>query len=339
MAAVTDPLIFLRSLSPHTPPDMIYILAGEEEYYIDKLEKRIVETYLEPEAIDFSFKVFYGMEANTDEILATARRFPMMSRYNIVVVREAQYLSHLDLLQNLADFPVPTTILILSFKGKMPDGRSKFVKSVREKFKYIESKKIYDNQLNPHIAMMAEEKGLKISLAACNLLAENIGSNLQRLSKEIDKLRLIPDAQGRTLSEEDIRQYTSVSKVFNNFELLRALAIKDAQRSMMIALNLADEQKKVPVQTTIGLLFNYFSLLLIAAHSSDKSERGLMATLDIKARFQVINYVQGIRKYSPTKIRHILSYIRHSDARSKGMYGGDPEAKEILNDLIYFILH
>lgn len=339
MPTLTDPTQALQQIRSDIAPHLIYILAGEEEYYIDKIEKKLVDTYVDPETRDFNFRQYYGAETSAEEVIASVRRFPMMGQHNVVVVREAQGLLQLEALQNLVSFPVPSSILILSFKGKMPDGRSAFVKTVKEKYLFVESRKIYENHLPTHIAHISKEHGVSISLAASQLLAENVGSDLQRIEKEIEKLRLAPQSSSRTLIEEDIRRYTSVSKVYNNFELLKALSTRNFGQSMKIVDNLSAEQKKVPIQLTLSTLFSYFTLLLQASLCANKSEQGLMKALELKARFQVFNYSNGVKNYSPRKIRQIIAYLRKCDARSKGMYGGDADAKAILFDLVYFILN
>lgn len=318
---------------------MVYILAGDEDYFIDRIEKKIINTYLEEEQKDFNLRQFYGLDTTVEEVLAVSRKYPMMSQYNIVVVREAQALARAEELKNLIDFPVSTTILVLCYKGKMPDARSKFVAAVKKDYIFVECKSLYERQLPGYIEMIAQEYGLRLNGAAVQLLIENIGSNLQRIEKEVEKLSLVPDASKRVLIDEDITRYTTVSKVYNNFELLRALAMKNEADAMKITYNLIAEQKKVPLPTTLSMLFNYFSMLLCVLRSPNKSEEGIMKVLDLRNTYQTTNYKLGLRNYSQGKVRLIVAYLRRCDARSKGLYGGNPDPGAILRDLMFFILH
>ena len=88
----------------------LYLLMGEEPYYIDKVTQIIEETVLTPEERDFNQTVLYGLDANAAQIADMAKRFPMMAQYQVIIVKEAQNLKGWDRLTHYFEHPSPTTI-------------------------------------------------------------------------------------------------------------------------------------------------------------------------------------------------------------------------------------
>ena len=347
----------LQEIRPDRKPYPIYILMGEEEYFTDKIEKKILTTYLpHEEEWDFNYTLLYGADTNWVDILATCRRYPMGGSRTIVVVREAQVLfraggggdsdgggsQSLDMLMTLVDRPNPYNILVLCLKGgKKVSRRGKQIKKIEEEGMIVESPEIRDYQIEPYIQPLANERGLTLDFSAVRLVAERIGTDLSRMDSEFEKLQTALSPQEmRMVTPDMVLRYTSINKEFSVFDLRRAIAERNLARAMQIAKSLSEDEKRVPVQMLLPQIFDYFANLLIAFYApAPRNEQAVMQQLGINRSFFVKEYMQGLRNYKAYKVTQIISYLRLCDARSKGMYGGEGDSEEILVDLVMFIFN
>lgn len=356
MPFTDQPQSILRDIRPDRDPYPIYILMGEEEYFTDKIEKKILSTYLpNEEERDFNYTLVYGADTNMDDLLTICRRYPMGSKRTLVIVREAQTLirgggedsesgggQSLATLSTLIDRPNPYNILVLAFKGgKKLSRRGQFVKRLEEVAMIVDSPEIRDYQIEPYIRPLANEHNLTLDSKAVQLVAERIGTDLTRMESEFEKLNtaLTPEDRRRVTSDM-ILKYTGVNKEYSVFDLRKAIAERNLARAIGIAKSLSDNDKRVPVQMLLPQLFDFFANLLAAFYTpTPRTEQAVMAQLGITRSFFVKEYMQGLRNYSPFKVTQIVSYLRRCDARSKGMYGEEGESEEILTDLILFIFN
>lgn len=347
------PLEILSQIRTDQKPFPIYILMGEEEYFTDKIEKKIVSTYMPDEGErDFNHSVLYGSSCTIEDIIATCRRYPMGGERTIVVVREAQGLitastsesgsgQPLAGLTQLLSHPNPFNILVVCIKGgKKLNRRMAFVKELERGGVLVESKEIRDYQITPYIQPIAAEHGLQLSMQAQDMVAQRIGTDLTRLDSEMEKLSTALVAEARQMvTPEMVLEYTGWNKEFSVFDLRKALAYGQRGEAMKVVMALAADEKKTPVQMILPQLFSYFANLLIAFYATDRqSEQSVMKQLGISNRFFVQEYMAGLRHYKASKVLNIIKYIRKCDARSKGMYSDEGSGEEILVDLVLFIM-
>lgn len=205
----------------------------------------------------------------------------------------------------------------------------------------IDSKEIRDYQIEPYIQPIASEHRLQLSFQAVQLVAERIGTDLLRLDSELEKLATaLPEEAKRMVTPEMVMEYTSFGKEYSVFDLRKALAYKQRGVAMQIAMSLASDEKRAPVQMLLPQIFSYFANLLIAFYAPNRnSEQSVMQQLSITNRFFVKEYMAGMRNYPPRKVKDIITYLRRCDARSKGLYSDEGSSKEILTDLVLFILN
>lgn len=351
MPYTDKPLDVLKSISPKKSPYPIYLLAGEEPYFTDKIERKLVATYMPEEARDFNYTLLYGSSVSVQDIIAACRRVPLGSERTLVVVREAQELmrggdsddgggSQLAPLIQLLEHPNPQNVLILSVKGKRPNRRVTLFKRIEKDGLFVDSSALKERQVLSYVPGIAEEHGLMLQHDAVAMVAEHIGTDLQRMDSEMEKLAtaLTPEERG-SVTKEQVLKYTGLNKEYSIFDLKSALARKDRGRAMQIAMAFAADERKTPVQMVIPVLFGYFSDLLVAFYAKDKSEQGVMAELGIERSFLVKDYMLGLRHYRANKVAQIITYLRRCDARSKGMYSDEGAPDEILIDLVLFILN
>lgn len=320
----------------------VYFLQGDEPFYIDQITDYIESKVLNASEKGFNQLVMYGKDVSMDMVMANAKRYPMMSDKQVVIVKEAQDIQDLGkeqgqkLLENYLKNPLPSTILVFAHKYKTI-GRNKTLGKNIDKFAVmVDSKRLYDNQVPDWVERYIESKGFKIDQKARFMLAENIGNNLERLSNEIDKM-LINLRDATTIDEHMIQKYIGISKDYNVFELQKAISFRNVFKANQIINYFAANPKEHPVILTISSLFAYFSKLLLLHHSKDKSENGLAQALGVN-RFFIKEYIQAGKNYPLPKVINNIHYLRQADLQSKGVNSGMDDSA-ILKELIYKLLH
>ena len=315
----------------------IYFLAGDEPFYIDKIVSYIEHHVLDESEKSFNQSILYGKETDMSVVINEAKRFPMMSPYQVVIVKEAQHLKITDELMAYGQNPQPTTILVFAYKGKKIDKRSKAGKFVATKLTYLETKKMYDDKLPNFVDSEIRLKGFTISPKAAMLLSESIGNDLSRIHNEIDKLGLIL-AKGAAVTAEVIEKNIGISKDYNNFELQKALAKRDVLRSNVIIKQFSQDPKDHSIVATITVLFNFFSKVLVYHSLKNKSMDNVAKELKVNPFFAK-DYVEAAKKYPLAKCVKIMSYLREYDLRSKGYGNGQSSHYDLMRELVFKIVH
>lgn len=318
----------------------IYLLMGEEPFFIDQITDRLLENVLEESERDFNQMIFYGADTNATTIINAARRFPMMSKYQLIVVREAQLIRDIELLSHYAQHPLSSTVLVVDYKYKTLDRRRSLASTVEKNGILFESKKIPDYKMPGFITALLKQRSIGIEPKAAQMLSDFLGNDLNHLAKELDKLAIILAEKAlKCVTPELVEQNIGISKEYNNFELIKALIAKDTLKANRIAQYFEKNPKSNPIQMTLPVLFNYFSNLLICYYTKDRSESGLMTALGLRSSYQVRDYQAGMRNFSAMKVFNIISEIRTTDARSKGVDNVSANDADLLKELLYKILH
>ncbi|RLD42602.1 MAG: DNA polymerase III subunit delta [Bacteroidetes bacterium] len=315
----------------------IYFLHGEEAYFIDQICDAIDNTVLSEGEKDFNQVVVYGRETDIPTIISMAKRFPMMASHQVILVKEAQNIKKIDKLLSYVENPQPSTILVFCHKYGKIDGRKKVIQRIKKSNVLFESKKLYDNQISPWINSYIKAKGYSISPTASLILSEYLGSDLSKISNEIEKL-IINGDKSKTIDELDVQEKIGISKDFNVFELQKALGKKNVMKSNQIINYFASDPKNHPLVMVIPILYNYFVNLGIIYTLQDKSPRSVASSLGINPYF-VNDIVSAARNYSYGKIIKIISYLREYDAKSKGVKNNSSNNHDLMKELIFKILH
>lgn len=317
----------------------VYYLMGEESYYIDRIADYMATTILTEEEKEFNQIILYASDTDLSTIINAAKRYPMMAEHQLIIVKEAQNLKNLDELSYYLQKPQPSTILVFCHKNGTLDRRKKITLEIEKNGVLYESKKIKETQLPAFIVNYLKRKGIEIEPKACELIAESIGSDLNRISSELDKLFLSLSPQQKRVTSELVEQHIGISKDFNNFELRNALIEKDVFKANQIIKYFEENPKNNPIQMSLSLIFSFFSNLMLAYYAPEKSEQGIATQLGLRSPWQSKDYMAAMRKYSALKVMHIISDIRECDARSKGVNNPSTESGELLRELIFKILH
>lgn len=317
----------------------VYYLMGEESYYIDRISEYIAQTVLNENEKEFNQTILYGADTDIATIINAAKRYPMMSKYQVVIVKEAQGVKNIDELSYYLQKPLESTILVLCHKHGVLDRRKKLAAEIEKVGVLFESKKIKDAQLTGFITSYLKRKSIEIKPKASEMMAEFVGTDLSRMAGELEKLIItLPKGQKR-ITPEQIEQNIGISKDYNNYELRNALIIKDVFKANQIIKYFEENPKTNPLQMTLSVLFNFFSNLMLAYYAPEKSEQGIAAQLGLKSPWQSKDYLAAMRKYSGVKVMQIIGEIRYCDAKSKGVGNSSLGDGELLRELVYKILH
>lgn len=317
----------------------VYYLMGEEAYYIDLIADYIEDKVLTETEKEFNLTVIYGNETDIASVINAAKRYPMMSEHQVIIVKEAQNLSNIDELSYYLQKPQPSTILVFCHKHGALDRRKKIAGEIEKVGILFESKKLKEGQLPAFISAYMKRKGTDIEPKAAAMLADFVGADLSRLTGEMEKL-VITLPHGKTrVTPEQVEQNIGISKDYNNFELRNALVEKDVLKANKIIRYFEDNPKTNPIQMTLAVLFGFFSNLMLAYYAPEKSEQGIAAFLGLKSPWQAREYQTAMRKYSGVKTMRIIGEIRQTDAKSKGVGNSSLSDGELLRELIFFILH
>lgn len=316
----------------------IYFLYGEEPYYIDLISNYIAQNTLTEAEKSFNQTVLYGKDSDGPSVINAARRFPMMSDKQVIIVKEAQELKDFDSLEHYVDKPLASTILVINYKYKKPDKRKKVFKLLTGNTISFESKKLYDNQVPGWITAYLAGRNYRIQPKAASLLAEFLGNDLAKITNEIDKLMIVLGEKENTITSEHIERNIGISKDYNQFELQKALGSKDVVKANRIINYFSENQKTNHITQTISSLYYYFSKLLIFYYLKDRSRQNVATVLKINPYF-VNDYVEAASNYRPTRVAEIISILRDYDMRSKGYEGDTTSAGNLLKELIFKILH
>ena len=315
----------------------IYFLMGEESYYIDKISDFIEETVLDEAEKGFNQQVMYGRDATIEDIVGAAKRYPMMAERQVLIVKEAQDLSrNIEKLVSYAENPQPTTVLVLNYKYKKLDKRKKLYKVIAKSGLIFESKKLYENQVSDWIRRVLSGKKYQVEPKAAQMLVEFLGSNLSKISNELDKLMLIL-SEGTIINPTHIEENIGISKDYNNFELRKAVGEKNVVKANRIIAYFAENPKNNPLVMTISLLNSFFTQLLLFHSLDDRSKNSVAKMLGVNPFF-VDEYFLAARNYPMRKVAQVIAFLRDADIKSKGV-GANQTNEDVLKELLFKILH
>ncbi len=318
----------------------IYILMGDESYYIDQISNYIQSHALPADQQAFDQTVVFGADVSGSQIADLAMQFPMMAPKRVIIVKEAQGLRSMDRLERYAQNPQPKTILVVCYKNGVMNKRSKFVSAVEKNGVVFESKKLREWQLPGHIRSYLQTKKFGIDDKSAAMIADNIGADLNRLYSELDKLVIsLPPGESR-VTPEMVERNIGVSKDFNSFELRDAIVNRNVLKANMIIKYFDNNPKAGSLFSFLPLLFSYFqNLMLVYYAPNNKDQNALAAYLDMKNAWGIKDYLVGMRNYTGRKTLQILQKLREIDAKSKGLDNPSTPVGDLMKELIFFILH
>lgn len=316
----------------------IYLFYGEESFFIDELTNYIQQNVLTETEKAFNQDVVYGKDVTATNLIELSRAFPMMANYRVVILKEAQGLKDFKNLEPYVQNPVNSTILVLSFKNTAKvDKRLKVFNLLSKNAVVFESKRLYENQVYPWIEKTLRENGLSIHTEALRLFYESIGADLSRLSNEIKKL-VITQEKGKQISKEDIAFNIGINRDYNIFELQKAIGLKDKLKCYQILDYFSKDPRANPLFATVNRLFDYFTKIIKLHMLQDKSKQSVANAAGVHPYFAE-EYLIAMKNYPMSKLIQIVSYLRETDMKLKGVGAVSISDADLSKELLYKILH
>jgi DNA polymerase-3 subunit delta len=311
---------------------------GDEPYYIDIVSDYIEKNVLSEEEKGFNQTVLYGRDVSIEDIVLTAKRYPMMAERQVVIVKEAQDLSRtIDKLESYADNPMPSTVLVICYKYKTLDKRKKTTKVLAKNGVVYESKKLYENQVGDWIKRILASKKYTIEPKANAMLVEFLGTNLGKINNELQKLQIVLPA-GSVITPKDIEENIGFSKDFNVFELRKAIGERNQLKAYTIAENFANNPKENPMVVTTSLVFGFFIQLLKYHGLKDRNPKNVAAVIGINPFF-IKEYDVALKNYPMKKVSQIVASLRDIDVKSKGVGANSMSNSDLLREMLYNIFN
>jgi len=318
-------------------PYPVYLLHGEEPYFIDQISDFFQDQLLNETEQVFNRRVFYGKETDFKTVLDEARQYPMMSSRRLVLVREAQEMKGMDEMVGYFENPVASTILVLCYKYKKFDQRTRAAKAIKQHGMVFESKPLYDNQVPDWILKEAFRRGIKIAPDACQLMAEYLGTDLGSIVQAIDKI-VISATPGEVVTARDLDDFIGIHKDFNVFELQKAIGQRDTVKAFRIIHYFEANPKASPMVMILANLYAYLAKLFAARAANARNDQDLMAALQLKSPFFLKEYKEALKHFSLPQLEEALLLLREYDLKYKGVNSKGVEEGALLKELVSRIL-
>ena len=321
----------------------IYLLMGEESYFIDAVAEQLAASILDEAVRAFNQITVYGRDSDAGQVVNLCRQMPMMGQYQVVIVKEAQQLKNLDKLSLYTQKPSPTTILVICHKEKNVDKRSAFYKGCAANGVVLESVRPRDYEIAAWLQQFIRRRGLEIDPKALAMLTDHLGTDISKIANELQKLTVSLPEGTRRITDRDIEANIGISKDFNNFELCKAVVTRDMARALMIADHFARNPKDNPLLLTVMALFNQFRDLFVVNYLRWLARRRnqpfppdqeLMRILRKSNTFILGEIKQNAALWDNRKVFQVLGLLREYDAKSKGMGSGGASDGELLRELL-----
>ena len=310
----------------------IYWLEGEEPFYIEEVMNYAEHHLLNESEKSFNLSIFYGKDANWADVINACKRYPMYAEFQVVLLKEAQQMKDIDFLESYLEHPSTTTVLVVSYKDKKVDARTKFAKSLKSKGELLSTKKIYENHLPEFITSITKQNGLTITQKAILLISENIGNDLTRIKNEIEKIAInLKDS--KNITDDVIEKFVGVSKEYNVFELQDAIAKKNLAKAIRIIQYFEKNPKAAPIQLVIPSLYSFFSKVLLIYGTNMNDEKSIASAIGINPYF-VKDYIAAAKNYKYEDVEKILLLLHQYNLKSIGIDSNNINDTELLKELV-----
>ena len=312
----------------------LILLQGEETWFVDALTTIIEEGVLTEAERSFNQTILYGKETKPNELAGIVRRYPMMSNYQLVVVKEAQQLENIETLLPYLEAPLPSTILVLAFKNAKMDSRTKPFKAISKGIVFT-ADKLRDYQVKTWIPQFCHLKGRSIDNAAVDMLVDLLGADLILIHNELEKMFIT--VKDEFIRQHHVEQQVGFNREYNVFELQSALGMKDFNRSIQIAHQMGVKAERGEIHRIVPVLFGFFNKVMSTHYLAGKSDQELASELGVNPYF-VKDYRTAARNYNLNSLENALGQIKFLDLRLKGIHRGSAGDGDLLVEAVLAIL-
>jgi DNA polymerase-3 subunit delta len=315
----------------------VYWIEGEEDFFIDKVMDFAEHHILTESEASFNLTIFYGRDANWADVVNACCRYPMFAERQVVLLKEAQHMRDIDKLETYIERPLSSTVLVVAYKEKKVDGRTKLAKLLKEKGEMVTTKKMYDNHLPEWTSELVQSKGYSIAQKALILLVDHIGNDLSRIDNEVNKV-LVNLGARKNITEDDIEKYVGISKEYNPFELQDALAKRDAAKAIRIIQYFEHNPKAGPIQLILPTLYNLFSKTYMIFGQASKDEKSIATSIGVSPYF-IKDYILASRNYGYEGVENALLLLHSYNLKSVGVNDIGTADASLMKELVVKILY
>lgn len=315
----------------------LYVLHGEEPYFIDLISDAIGENAVDESEKDFNLAVYYGRDIDAVTLMSEARSFPFMGTRKVVIVREAQDMKDIYELEKLLPNLVESNILVICHKYKALDGKRKFTKEIANAGVNFKSEKVKDYNLTEWIAGYVRSEGYEITSKAAALLGEFLGNDLSRIVNELDKLAIVLE-KGTKISDIHIEENIGISKDYNVFELVNAIAIRDTLKAFQIADYFEKNPKDHSIIVVIPSVFKLFTNMMRVHFAPNKSPEAIASSVGLHP-FVAKELIRNSPNYPPKILARNVEILHNYDLKAKGVGNSSTSDGQLLKEMLVQILH
>ena len=325
----------------------IYLLQGEELYFIDALCDALTEGIMDESMRAFNQIVVYGNDTDGGTVASYCRQLPMMGEYEVIIVKEAQQLEKMELLNAYCASPQQSTILMLCHKGKAMDRRTPLYKSIKAKGVVFDSVSPRDYEAERWLSGFAATKGLKLDSASSKILVAHLGVDISKISNELEKMIVSLPKERTTITPEDIENHIGISRQFNNFELSNAVLDRQLEKALTIAQYMGENPKAYPLLLSVKVLYDSFRQIFIYNYMCwDARRRGvampdqteICRALRLNSPYFLKEITRRAGLWQNAKVFKIIGLCAEYDAKSKGIDDGGASNGELLREFILKIM-
>ena len=319
----------------------VYLLMGDEPYYVDMVCDAVIENCLDESERDFNQTVCYGADVDADTVITAARRYPMFAERQLVVVKEAQMMKSLEELAVYCQKPLESTVLVIAMHGATADKRKSLYKTVSKIGAVVDSQALRDYEVPKWISGFYQSRGLRIAPDAAALLAEHAGTDLNKIAIETEKmLKNLPEGTTE-VSASDIEKNVGISRQFSIFELTKELSMKNAAKALRIAAYIGSSAK-FAMPMAVSALYTHFNRILrygaLLMKTQYPANDQKMKVLGVNPYF-FAEYDTAVRNYPVKKCMAVIALLKEYDYKGKGGNAGEATAAEMMVELTARILN
>ena len=309
----------------------IYVLDGEESYYLDKIMELFEEQILSPAEKDFNLSVLYGKDLTWAEVVNACRRFPMFAERQVVILKDAASLSDFGALLSYFEQPSPSTLFVVEYRNKKIDVRTKLGKLIKEKTVYFTSDKLKEDAMPGWIQRFGQEIGFQIGAREAEMLTMYLGNDLQKISNEIEKIRInVPNE--KVLSDTLIQKYIGISREYNVFDFPEAFTSGNKDKMYRMLAYFMSNSKSAPMVLVTASFYTHFNQLYKANYASTLPEKEWAAAMGVSPYF-VKNIMSKTRKWTLPKVEECLLIVSQYNGKSVGIESKATDA-ELLKEMM-----
>lgn len=313
----------------------VYWLEGEEPFYVDTIVNYAEKNILTESEAGFNLSVFYGRDADWTSVINACRRYPMFADKQLVLIKEAQHMKDIDKLEGYIDNPMKSTILVVAYKDKKVDGRSKMAKVLKQKGELLTTKKLWENELPGWVNGLVAGKGYQINSKAVTLIVDHIGNDLSRISNEIEKVTINLGSR-RQITEDDIEAFVGISKEYNALELEHALTQRNLTKCLQIIQYFESNPKALPIQLLLPTLYSFFSKAYLVFGAGTNDENQLAQYLGYKSAYgtYVKDIISCAKSFRQKGVEQALLLLHEYNLKSIGINNGNASNADLLKEMV-----